>query len=290
MDRKAILYRLTFPNDKIYIGITTKTVDERIRGHIATAYSAKGTMYVSKAIRKYNAEVTRELLCIGTTEYIKDLEIIAIKHFNSLAPHGYNTSYGGETSPMTNPEVAKRSAHTNRLNGTYLETSKRFKGKKQDQDLIDKRSVSLKGRKMSPELIEKLRSINTGKKRLPESIEKSNAGNRGKKHTEESRAKMSAALKGKKRTPEQNAQNSAFRKGKKLSDEHKKSMSEAWKKSEKSISHLRGVSEANKGRKHTEETREKISASQKAYREAKKQPHIIINNLIKVSNETQSIN
>jgi predicted GIY-YIG superfamily endonuclease len=49
---RAILYRLTFPSNKSYIGITTKTLERRCRGHRQGANGTNKTA-IACAIRKY---------------------------------------------------------------------------------------------------------------------------------------------------------------------------------------------------------------------------------------------
>ena len=88
------LYCLTFPNGKKYIGITSKTAQERFKRHCDNSSKS----IISRAVRKYGkdsvimsviAECDNwELLCLAEQE--------AIEKFNTIAPNGYNLTLGGE--------------------------------------------------------------------------------------------------------------------------------------------------------------------------------------------------
>ena len=48
------------------------------------------------AVKKYGVDsFYLTILCQGTDEYIADLEVKAIKSFNTQTPNGYNISAGG---------------------------------------------------------------------------------------------------------------------------------------------------------------------------------------------------
>lgn len=51
----GILYKLTFPNGKSYIGITTESLSRRVQRHVN--YARAGKSYaLSSAIRKYGED------------------------------------------------------------------------------------------------------------------------------------------------------------------------------------------------------------------------------------------
>lgn len=91
----AYLYRLTSPSGKSYIGIS-KDYRRRWAIHRYRANSnGQGALYT--AIRKYKWEsFSSEVLVIGSFEYVKGMEIKAIKHFNTMYPNGYNLTRGGD--------------------------------------------------------------------------------------------------------------------------------------------------------------------------------------------------
>lgn len=91
----------------------------------------------------------------------------------------------------------------------------------------------------------------------------------GRKRTEESRKKMSLAQKGKPKTEEHKAKIGEIHKGKTISNEQREKLSKALKGVPKSEDHKRKISEASMGnqrwlgRKHSEETRRKMSEAAK---------------------------
>lgn len=103
------LYKLTnLVNGKSYIGVT-KDPELRKRQHL-TKMAVKNL--VSKAVKKYGKENFKfEVICVGTKEYICDLEQKAIVLYNSHAVwgHGYNLAYGGYGgSPPRRGKVGSR--------------------------------------------------------------------------------------------------------------------------------------------------------------------------------------
>lgn len=93
---KYYLYKITNRvNGKMYIGITRNL---RLRKWQHFNHRHPDTMSVIKhAIDKYGkSNFEFEVICIGTCEYIKNLEVAAISLYNTLTPTGYNVSRGGE--------------------------------------------------------------------------------------------------------------------------------------------------------------------------------------------------
>lgn len=88
----ATLYRLDFPNGRVYIGATTQTLKYRLQIHFQDA-RAGSLAPVHAAIRKFGKRsVSISALVIGPESYIYELEREAIR---VLAPNGYNVSRGG---------------------------------------------------------------------------------------------------------------------------------------------------------------------------------------------------
>jgi hypothetical protein len=90
------LYMLTFPNDKKYVGITTRDIEWRFKQHVSA--SVRNKTYLAKAIKKYGADTIKKrvLVIANDADYLKDLEIKAIVAFNSKWPNGYNNTIGGD--------------------------------------------------------------------------------------------------------------------------------------------------------------------------------------------------
>ena len=94
------IYKIDFPNGKVYIGITNRSLEQRKKEHKRNA-NAGDTKCLYKALRKYNMIDTFELIKIDTTETFEELcekEIMYIFEYNShyIYGYGYNMTYGGE--------------------------------------------------------------------------------------------------------------------------------------------------------------------------------------------------
>ena len=96
-----LVYKVTnLINDKVYIGYTTRTLAERIRGHVYKSRYKKGKHYhyiFLDAIRKYGIDNFKwEVLHTCTNiEECCNMEIYYIKTLNSITPNGYNLTEGG---------------------------------------------------------------------------------------------------------------------------------------------------------------------------------------------------
>lgn len=86
----AILYRLTAPSGKQYIGVTTQKLSARVNCH------KQQRTAIGAALRKYGKDSFKtEVLVVGAEDYIYELEENAIVAFNTMPPHGYNLVPGG---------------------------------------------------------------------------------------------------------------------------------------------------------------------------------------------------
>src|SRR5210317_176582 len=88
----GIIYKITSPSNKVYIGQTIHTLEERIKG-----YKKKSTncTLLKRAIDKYGIKMVYEVVETIPDELLDEREIYWIKYYNSLAPNGYNCSTGG---------------------------------------------------------------------------------------------------------------------------------------------------------------------------------------------------
>lgn len=107
------LYRLTFPNGKAYIGITSGSSCHRYKGHAKDARRHRISALHS-AWKKYGPPVM-QVLAVLENQQLGDAEIKAIALLKTLVPHGYNTATGGFVNPPgyrhTTQAKAKISAH-----------------------------------------------------------------------------------------------------------------------------------------------------------------------------------
>lgn len=94
---RGFLYRLAFPNGKIYIGITSRTVKKRFSEHCGKAARSTDNFLLHSAIRKYGKDnILVETLASARWDEIKLMEVAAIADQNTRAPFGYNLTDGGD--------------------------------------------------------------------------------------------------------------------------------------------------------------------------------------------------
>ena len=90
----GIIYKLTSPSGKIYIGQTTRTLEARYREHCC-GYEKS---IISSAIKKYGSDnIIREIIYECNNNELDENEIKYIKHYSSLEPNGYNIKTGGSS-------------------------------------------------------------------------------------------------------------------------------------------------------------------------------------------------
>lgn len=185
------LYRLDFPNRKSYVGVAGKrdrdpqeSAKRRYRGHAQAVVNGSSCL-VHKAWRKYGAPKLTVLAIVGDQELLPS-EQRAIKIYNTMQPHGYNMTPGGEVSPTTVPEIAARV-------GVKMLGNKHGLGYKHTPETRAQISANRSG--ISPPMPEGWRK----------SLSVAMTGNQhllGHVHSAETRAKMSRVSKGKPKTPE----------------------------------------------------------------------------------------
>ena len=90
------VYKITNTvNSKSYIGISVHEPEKRrIKAHL----SGHGNRILARAVKKYGRDAfTYEILEANVfDEFLPDLEVAYIANYNTVAPHGYNLTYGGE--------------------------------------------------------------------------------------------------------------------------------------------------------------------------------------------------
>ncbi len=96
-----LIYMMTFPNGKKYVGQTVGTFEARMMGHksSSTATKTKGCRLVKSAIRKYGWDnIIKEVVLLCNTEELDMYENKFITAYNTLHPHGYNLITGGNSN------------------------------------------------------------------------------------------------------------------------------------------------------------------------------------------------
>jgi group I intron endonuclease len=220
-------------NAKQYVGIS-KNIKRRWNAHLAANGSAPA---LHAAIKKYgkDAFIFSQICDAFDFESACDIERLLIQQHNTKHPNGYNLTDGGDG-------VVGRPM-TDEDKEARRKASLAFISALSDEERAAK--FGTKGRKLSQEQIEKIRVSNKGK-------------NLGKTHSQEVRARLSSIQKNRPRKPLSEETKEKIRQsllGRKMPDAEKP----------KHASFL--------GRKHTEETKAKIRASNiatKALLKAKK--------------------
>jgi len=93
MGSTGIIYKLTCPEGKSYIGRTIQSFKKRMDGHV---YGKGYCREIKEAINKYGFNrFEKEIIWEGRKDVLPEKEVHFIKHFNTMYPNGYNLSTGG---------------------------------------------------------------------------------------------------------------------------------------------------------------------------------------------------
>ena len=252
------VYRHTFPNGKVYIGITKQNPVKRWNngnGYLGKVNEKYKQPKIANAIVKYGWEnIKHEILHYGLSKEEaeeKEIELIAIYKSNNKE-FGYNIANGGSTSGAMAQESKYKISNANR--GRVLSAEHKAKlssahyGKPLSENHRKKIGESNKGHIVSEETRKKLSSSKKGvfnpqygKHPSKETLEKLKKSHMGKKLSEETRKKISESNKNRKISEKQKEKLRQINIGKKLSEETKGK-----------------ISESLKGHKVSEETKRKI--------------------------------
>lgn len=106
-----IIYKITnLINNKVYIGLTTTTLDYRWARHITESKNPQNTKHLYKAMRKYGVDNfnIEEIDRAETLDELGELERKYIKEYNSTDYKcGYNLTAGGERHQYDGNSQAK---------------------------------------------------------------------------------------------------------------------------------------------------------------------------------------
>jgi hypothetical protein len=96
---RGIIYKITSPSGKVYVGQTIRSFEKRMREH---RQESSGCTLIKRAIDKYGDEMNYEIIEENVPqEQLDEREVFWISHFNSLAPGGYNCTTGGQFNVVT---------------------------------------------------------------------------------------------------------------------------------------------------------------------------------------------
>ena len=106
MGPTGIIYKITSPSGKVYVGQTIRSFEKRMQEHKQESSSCTT---VSRAIQKYKEQMKCEIIEDNVPhEQLDEREIFWIKKLNSLAPNGYNCTTGGQFTKEYTQEVKDR--------------------------------------------------------------------------------------------------------------------------------------------------------------------------------------
>lgn len=171
------IYKITnIKTGKVYIGKTTKSLNDRLQGHINNA--DKGNNFkLSLAIRKYGKEnfIIEPIDFAETCDELNEKEIHYIGEYNSLED-GYNMTMGGEggntyinKSDEEMKAISRKISTALRKNngnrGQFVGPKNSMYGKHHTPETKEKMSKALKGKKFSKEHNRKISEYYKGRKK-----------------------------------------------------------------------------------------------------------------------------
>ena len=181
------IYKLTFPNGKIYIGMTSVSLRNRLYCHRFKAKADAPKLLLHRAW-KLHGEPLAEVLAIVEDSDLAATEIRAIRAFGSYGDGGYNMTPGGEDSPMKTPEIVEKVRMLASTPERITKTKATHTGAKRSPELRQLFSEMRKGQRAGiPKTAEHRRKISEANK--------GKSFNVGRKNTDETKAKMSESAK-----------------------------------------------------------------------------------------------
>lgn len=136
-------------NLKSYIGLTTKTVEQRWAKHVRDSLgSARRSQALHLAIRKYGKEnfYVEILAKCRSIEELNLKEFELIKEHGTMSPNGYNLHTGGNyhtISSETKVKMALAQMGKKQSEETKEKRNSKLKGRVWEQDILDKRAKSI---------------------------------------------------------------------------------------------------------------------------------------------------
>jgi len=119
----GIIYMLTSPDNKSYIGQTIQELNTRMNGH---KYGNSYCRVLKDAISKFGFDsFKKEIIWEGDNSSLCDMEKYYISTYNTLHPNGYNLSSGGGRGEHRSKDTVKLMINnqrelTKRKNGGLL--------------------------------------------------------------------------------------------------------------------------------------------------------------------------
>ena len=171
------IYKITnTKTGKVYIGKTTRSLNDRLQGHINSA--EKGNNFkLSRAIKKYGKEnfVIEPIDFAETHEELNEKEIYYISEYNSLE-NGYNMTIGGEGGntyidksdeemKVISEKISVALRKNNGNHGQFVGPKNGMYGKHHTPEAKEKIGKASKNRKFSKEHNRKISEYYRGRKK-----------------------------------------------------------------------------------------------------------------------------
>jgi len=106
----GIIYCITFPSNKLYIGQTRQQLKTRLVQH----KSCKDDTLISRAFNKYKDDFKVEILIQINNSLLDEYEIKFIDVYDTLTPNGYNSRTGGQNGYYFTNEIRLKCSNSQR--------------------------------------------------------------------------------------------------------------------------------------------------------------------------------
>lgn len=178
-----IIYKLTAPNGKIYVG-QTKDIQARFNRYRVAAIKHQIKIY--RSIKKYGWEnFNKEVLEYTDEIFADEMERYYITKYNCCGKNGLNLDSGGRNNKKHSDETKEKI----RISIT---------GRKHSEETKRKQSIMKLGKKHSEKTIQKM----IGRKHTIETKLKISVAHKNKHHSEETKNKIKSSLAGHEVSPE----------------------------------------------------------------------------------------
>lgn len=151
-----IIYKMTNKvNGKVYIGQTTRELDERTKEHIR-----HNEIIVDKAIQKYGIEnfTVEQIDLAENIDELNQKEMYWIEHYDCITPKGYNQCYGGNNTCGYHHKEESKQKMSIKKSQNYIGEGNPFYNKTHSEESRKKMSEARKGLKhLTEEQIKRLR-------------------------------------------------------------------------------------------------------------------------------------
>lgn len=184
---KGLIYKITSPTGRVYIGQTSKTIEYRYRGGVDIRQKKLYNSVKKYGWENHSREVIDSVQFSGLNNWLLDkLEIYWIAQYDSFN-NGLNMTLGGQGS--------KGSIRTKEMTDKWR---KSIGDKLQSQEHRDRLSKALTGKKLTGKALENARTAFTGRTHSDETINKMKESRKkqiinpfaNKSHSEETKMKM----------------------------------------------------------------------------------------------------